>query len=99
MAPHLEVLCAHLGVQPFDYVIFNTAPVPAHLATTYAACGSHPIVVTNRGIEKMRDIGVQPLGAPLVSEGPLGRVRHHPGRLAATIAACAKFRPAPGVSA
>jgi uncharacterized cofD-like protein len=98
-ARHLDVLCAHLGAQLFDYVIFNTAPVPEHLAAKYAACGSYPVVVTPRDIDTMRDIGVQPLGAPLASEGPLGRIRHHPGRLAATIAACAKFRRAPGVSA
>ena len=28
------------------------------------------------------------LGAPLASEGPSGKIRHHPARLAATIAAC-----------
>lgn len=98
-ARHLDVLCTHLGVQPFDYVIFNTAPVPEHLAATYAAYGSHPIVVTARDIAAMQDIGVTPLGAPLASEGPIGRIRHHPARLAATIAACAKFRRAPDVSA
>jgi hypothetical protein len=86
-------------VQPFDYVIFNTAPVPEHLAATYAGYGSYPIVVTPRDIAAMEDIGVTPLGAPLASEGPIGRIRHHPARLAATIAACAKFRQAPDVSA
>lgn len=92
-ARHLEVMRAHLGAQPFDYVIFNTAPVPEHLALTYSARGSHPIVVTTRDIAAMRDIGAQPLGAPLASEGPIGRIRHHPGRLAATITAGARFRP------
>jgi uncharacterized cofD-like protein len=88
---HLEVMSAHLGAPPFDYVIFNTAAVPRHLAHEYAAKGSHPIVVTARDIAAMRDKGMQPIGAPLVSEGPLGRIRHHPGRLAATITACARF--------
>ena len=46
---------------------------------------------TARDIAAIRDNGVQPLGAPLVSEGPLGRIRHHPGRLATTITACARF--------
>lgn len=90
-ARHLDVLCAHLGAQPFDCVIFNTAPVPPGLAAAYAARGSHPIVVTPLDIAAMRDKGVQPIGAPLVSEGPLGRIRHHPGRLAAAITACARF--------
>ncbi len=88
---HLDALCAHLDAPPFDYVIFNTAPVPQHLAAAYAARGSYPIVVTARDIAAMRHHGVQPLGAPLVSEGPLGRIRHHPSRLATTITACARF--------
>jgi len=94
-ARHLDVLCAHLGAQPFDYVIFNTASVPEHLATAYAARGSYPIVVTARDIAAMQDNGVQPLGAPLVSEGPPGRIRHHPGRLATTITAGARFGGSP----
>jgi uncharacterized cofD-like protein len=92
-ARHLDVLRAHLGAQPFDFVIFNTGPVPQHLAIRYAKCGSHPILVTTRDIAAMRDMGAQPLGAPLASEGPIGRIRHHPGRLAATITACARFGP------
>jgi uncharacterized cofD-like protein len=88
---HLEVVRAHVEMPPFDYVIFNTAPVPAHLIPKYAAAGSHPITVTTRDIAAMRKMPVQPLGAPLASEGPLGRIRHHPARLAAMIAACARF--------
>jgi 2-phospho-L-lactate transferase/gluconeogenesis factor (CofD/UPF0052 family) len=87
---HLEVVRAHVEL-PFDYVIFNTAPSPAHLAQKYATAGSHPIAVTTRDIAAMRAMQVQPLGAPLASEGPLGRIRHHPARLAATVAACARF--------
>jgi uncharacterized cofD-like protein len=94
-ARHLEVVSAHLGDQPFDYLIFNTAVVPAALAARYAAGGSHPIVVTARDIAVMRERGIRPLGAPLVSEEPLHRIRHHPGRLAATITACARFGGSP----
>lgn len=88
---HLEVVRAHVEIPPFDYVIFNTSPIPPHLIASYAAAGSHPIAVTTRDIAAMREMQVQPLGAPLASEGPLGRIRHHPARLAATIAACARF--------
>lgn len=88
---HLDVVCAHVGVQPFDCVIFNTAPIPPHLVAKYAGAGSHPITVTTRDIAALRDMQVQPLGAPLAGEGPIGRIRHHPARLAATIAACARF--------
>lgn len=88
---HLEVVREHLGCQPFDRVIFNTAPVPMHLASAYADRGSVPITVTTRDIAEMRDMGLQPLGAPLACEGPTGRIRHHPGRLAAAIIACERF--------
>ena len=90
---HLEVVRAHLGALPFEHLIFNTTPIPAHLAAAYAERGSLPVTVTNRDLETMREMGIQPLGAPLASEGPIGRVRHHPSRLAAAIIACARFHP------
>jgi uncharacterized cofD-like protein len=88
---HLEVVRAHVEMPPFDYVIFNTSPIAPHLVTAYAAAGSYPITVTTRDIAAVRKLRVQPLGAPLASEGPTGKIRHHPARLAATIAACARF--------
>jgi 2-phospho-L-lactate transferase/gluconeogenesis factor (CofD/UPF0052 family) len=88
---HLEVLRDHLGCQPFEHVIFNTSPIPPHLASAYAAHGSVPIAVTTRDMAAMREMGVRTLGAPLAAEGPAGRIRHHPGRLAAAIIACDKF--------
>ena len=92
-ARHLEVLGDHLGFQPFDCVIFNTAAVPAHLAAAYADRGSGPIAVTTRDLATLRGLGVRAVGAPLACEGPVGRIRHHPGRLAVAIAACARFNP------
>jgi uncharacterized cofD-like protein len=99
-AHHLEVVRDHLGFQPFDFVIFNTAPVPAHLAETYAAKGSIPVAVNAADIAAIRDMRAQAIGAPLACEGPAGRVRHHPGRLAAAITACARFggRPEAGTA-
>ena len=88
---HLEVIEEHLGFQPFDHVIFNTAPVPPHLVEEYGKQGSSPISVTTRDIAAIREMGIKPLGAPLACEGPTGRVRHHPGRLAAAIIACDRF--------
>jgi uncharacterized cofD-like protein len=89
-ARHIEVLAEHLGFQPFAHVIFNTAPIPEHLAAAYASRESTPLIASARDIAVMREMGLQPLGAPLASEGPIGRIRHHPGRLAAAIAACAR---------
>jgi uncharacterized cofD-like protein len=86
---HLRVVGDHLGFQPFDYVIFNTAPVPAHLAGDYASRGALPVAVTAADVAAIREMGAQAIGAPLAAEGPAGRVRHHPGRLAAAITACA----------
>jgi uncharacterized cofD-like protein len=88
---HLEVVQEHLGFQPFDHVIFNTAPIPPHLIEVYAARGAQPITVTTSDLARLRAMGVEPLGAPLACEGPQGRVRHHPGRLAAAIMASARF--------
>jgi uncharacterized cofD-like protein len=88
---HLDVVREHLGCLPFDFVIFNTAPVPAHLASAYAGRRSVPIAVTTGDLALMRDMGLQSLGAPLACEGPTGRIRHHSGRLAAAILACDRF--------
>lgn len=90
-ARHLEVIQEHLGFQPFDHVIFNTAPIPAPLVAAYAERGSLPVTVAGRDLAAIRALGVRVLGAPLACEGPIGRIRHHPGRLAAAIAACARF--------
>jgi uncharacterized cofD-like protein len=89
---HLEIVADHVGFQPFDHVIVNTAPVPGHLAAEYAARGSRPIAIGPGDLEAFRVLGTRPLGAPLAAEGPAGRIRHHPGRLAAAITACARFR-------
>lgn len=92
-ARHLEVIRDHLGFQPFEHVIFNTAAVPDHLAAAYAERGSVPIAVTTHDLHTLRRLGVRAFGAPLACEGPTGKIRHHPGRLAAAIAACARFNP------
>lgn len=88
---HLEVIQTHVGFQPFDHVIFNTAAVPPHLAAKYAERGSTPITVTGGDLATMSDLGVHAIGASLACEGPAGRIRHHPGRLAAAISACARL--------
>jgi len=88
---HLDVIREHLDYQPFDSVVFNTAPIAPSLAAEYRRRGSVLITVTRDDIAAMRRAGLQPFGAPLACEGPVGRVRHHPGRLAAAIITCARF--------
>jgi uncharacterized cofD-like protein len=83
---HCQELKRHLGELPFDRVIFNTAPVPAHLVSSYATRGARPLRVAAADLDAFKDFGLVCLGAPLACEGPSGRVRHHPDRLAAAIA-------------
>jgi uncharacterized cofD-like protein len=86
---HVLTIERHLGAQIFDYVIYNTSPVPERLAEAYAAGGARPIVTGPfelRAFERMR---IQPIGVPLLSEDPAGKVRHDPDRLAAVITALA----------
>jgi uncharacterized cofD-like protein len=84
---HVLTIERHLGAQLFDYVIYNTAPVPDALAATYQACGSRPIVTGTFELNALDKLNIQPIGVPLVSEHPAGKIRHHPERLAAAITA------------
>jgi len=84
---HVLTIERHLGAQLFDYVIYNTAPVPAHLAAAYGECGSLPIVTGTFELNALEKLHIQPIGVPLVSEHPAGKIRHHPERLAAAITA------------
>ena len=87
---HVLTIDRHLEGQLFDYVIYNTAPVPEHLSAAYAARGSRPIVTGHFELSALEKLGIQPIGVPLVSEHPAGKVRHHPDRLASTITALAQ---------
>jgi uncharacterized cofD-like protein len=84
---HVLAIERHLGRQLFDYVIYNTAPVPAMLAACYAARGATPIVTGPFELNALERLGIQAIGVPLVSEHPPGKVRHHPERIAAAITA------------
>jgi uncharacterized cofD-like protein len=84
---HVLTIERHLDAQLFDYVIYNTSPVPEQLAATYAAGGAVPIVTGAFEVNALEKLGLQPIGVPLLSEHPAGKIRHHPERLAATITA------------
>ncbi|HJR58560.1 MAG TPA: gluconeogenesis factor YvcK family protein [Vicinamibacterales bacterium] len=79
----------HLGAQLFDCVMYNTSPVPEALAASYAARGARPVVTGNFELAALERFGIRPIGVPLVSEHPAGKIRHHPDRLAAAIIAMA----------
>ena len=86
---HVLTIERHLGAQLFDYVIYNTSPIPGPLADAYAARGARPIVTGSFELAALDKLGIQPIGVPLVSEHPAGKIRHHPDRLAAAITALA----------
>lgn len=79
----------HLGAQLFDCLIYNTSPVPDTLAGAYADKRAFPVVTGAFELSALQRLGVRPIGVPLLSEHPAGKVRHHPDRLAAAILAMA----------
>jgi uncharacterized cofD-like protein len=87
---HALTIERHLGRQLFDCVIYNTTPVPAPLAASYAQNQSAPIVTGTFELSALDRFGVRAIGVPLVSEHPAGKIRHHPERLASAIAALAQ---------
>ena len=84
---HVLTIERHLGAQLFDYVIYNTAPIAPHLSAAYRECGSLPIVTGTFELNALEKLNIQPIGVPLVSEHPAGKIRHHPERLASAITA------------
>ena len=80
----------HLDAQLFDCVIYNTSPIPDALAGVYAERNARPVTTGTFEISAFERLGIRPIGVPLVSEHPTGKVRHHPDRLAAAIMALAQ---------
>jgi uncharacterized cofD-like protein len=87
---HVLAIERHLGRQLFDCVIYNTTPIPDALADRYRESGAVPVIATPFDLTTLERLGVRPLGVPLVSEHPPGKIRHHPERLAAAITAIAQ---------
>jgi uncharacterized cofD-like protein len=80
----------HLGTQLFDCVIYNTSPIPESLSASYAQRGAKPVVTGPFELAALERLGIRPIGVPLASEHPAGKIRHHPDRLAAAILATAQ---------
>lgn len=80
----------HLGAQLFDCVVYNTTPVPGPLAATYAERGARPVLTGPFELAALERLGIRPIGVPLASEHPAGKIRHHPDRLAAALVAVAQ---------
>jgi uncharacterized cofD-like protein len=86
---HVLTVERHLGIQLFDYIIYNTSSVPEHLAAFYAARGAAPIATGTFELSALERLGITPIGVPLISEHPAEKIRHHPDRLASAITALA----------
>lgn len=80
----------HLGAQLFDCVIYNTSPIPEAPAAEYASRGARPAPTGAFELTALERFGIRPIGVPLASEHPAGKIRHHPDRLAAAILAIAR---------
>lgn len=87
---HVLTIERHLDAQLFDYVIYSTGPVPEHLAAAYASRGARPVLTGAFELNALDKIGIRPIGVPLVSEHPAGKIRHNPDRLASAIIALAQ---------
>jgi uncharacterized cofD-like protein len=87
---HLLTIERHVGRQLFDYVIYNTLPVPDALAQAYEERGALPLVTGSFELNALERLGVRAIGVPLVSEHPAGKIRHHPECLAAALTALAQ---------
>lgn len=87
---HVLAIDRHLGRQLFDYVIYNTTPVPESLAAIYRERGAAPVTASAFDLTALDRLGVRAIGVPLVSEHPAGKIRHHPEPLAAAITALAQ---------
>jgi uncharacterized cofD-like protein len=79
----------HLERQLFDCVVYNTSPIPERLQAAYAAGGAQAVITGTFELAALQRLGIRPIGVPLVSEHPAGKIRHHPDRLAAAIIATA----------
>ena len=88
---HVLTIERHLGAQLFDCVIYNTgARSRSASARAMPRCGAQPIATGQLRAERARKAGRPPIGVPLVSEHPTGKIRHHPDRLAVAITALAQ---------
>jgi uncharacterized cofD-like protein len=87
---HVLAIERHLGVQLFDYLIYNTGPIPEALAASYGAQRARAILTRTFELNALDRLGIQAIGIPLVSEHPAGKIRHHPERLASAITALAQ---------
>jgi uncharacterized cofD-like protein len=73
---HIEKIqnhCRQRGARLFDYALINTEPIRAETLAQYAREGQEPIVAD---LERVRELGVEPVADNLVHEGEVLRHDH-----------------------
>jgi uncharacterized cofD-like protein len=93
---HVLTIERHLDAQLFDCVIYNTGRIDGAAGARYAAKDAHPIAMSAFELNALDRLGVQPIGVPLASEHPAGKIRHQPEQLASAITALARGEPGAG---
>lgn len=87
---HLRALNEHLDLSSFDYLIVNSRPIPKELEESYRSENAVPVV---NDLAEANEYGLVVVEADLLDVVELeGRatVKHHPEKLARTIARCTK---------
>ena len=81
---HIEKILDHAGVgaQLFDYALINTEPISPATLAQYAREGQEPIV---NDLERIRQLGVEPITGNFLHEGDL--LRHDYDRVAESLLA------------
>ena len=77
---HVDALERHTGARLVEFVLVNTATLPARAVAAYASAGSRPVEVDAARL-KQREIEV--VGSDLLAEGCL--LRHDPGKLSRAV--------------
>ncbi len=77
-ADHVEAINRHAGRRLVDVAVVNTCPIGGEMLERYAKQRAQPV---ENDIDRLRDLGVEVVGAELVEE--TGTVRHNPAAIAA----------------
>ncbi len=76
-ADHVRIIDQHAGRSVVDVAVVNTTPISLAMQQKYAAEGAHPVV---NDLDALRELGVEVVGANLLTEGD--KIRHNSRRAA-----------------
>jgi uncharacterized cofD-like protein len=76
-ADHVRIINEHAGRPVVDVAVVNTTPISAAMRAKYAAEGAHEVA---NDFDRLRELGVEVVGASLLTEG--AKIRHDSERAA-----------------